>query len=47
MKKRQLINEIMGVPKAVDAWVTHISTIVTILIDDIIDGDQWMSSELE
>jgi hypothetical protein len=46
MKKKQLINEIMGVPKAVDSWVNHISSMVTILIDDIIDNDQWESKEI-
>lgn len=37
----------MGVPKAVDPWVNHISTVVTILIDDIIENDQWESIEID
>lgn len=47
MKKKQLINEIMGVPKAVDAWVNHISSITVTLIDDVIENDEWETKEIE
>jgi len=47
MKKKQLINEIMGVPKAVDPWVNFISSITVLLVDDIIKADQWESEEVE
>jgi len=47
MKKKQLINEIMGVPKAIDAWVKYISSITVVLVDDIIEKDDWETKEIE
>jgi hypothetical protein len=47
MKKRQLINEIMGVPKAIDPWVNYMSSVTVLLIDDIIENDEWETKEVE
>jgi len=47
MNKKQLINEIMGVPKAIDPWVNYISSITVLLIDDIIEFDEWESKDIE
>jgi hypothetical protein len=47
MKKRQLINEIMGVPKAVDTWVNYMSSVTVTLVDDIIEKDEWESKEID
>jgi hypothetical protein len=47
MKKKQLINEIMGVPKAIDAWVNYMSSITVLLIDDIIENDEWESKDID
>lgn len=46
MKKKQLINEIMGVPKAVDVWVNHLSSLTMLLIDDMIEEDEWETKEI-
>lgn len=46
MKKRQLINEIMGVPKAVDEWVNYFTAIVTVGVNEIIAKDNWEATEI-
>jgi hypothetical protein len=45
MKKRQLINEIMGVPKAIDDWVYYLTSMVAVMLEDIIKEDQWEAGE--
>jgi hypothetical protein len=45
MKKKQLINEIMGVPKAIDIWVNYLSSIVILGVSEIIKEDKWMAGE--
>jgi hypothetical protein len=47
MKKKQLINEIMGVPKAVDDWVNYMTAISTLLVKDIIKDDKWEARDFE
>lgn len=45
MKKKQLINEIMGVPKAVDDWVNLLSALVSWSVDEIIRKDNFKAQE--
>jgi hypothetical protein len=45
MKKKQLINEIMGVPKAVDDWVGYFTAITTVLVKEIVKRDEWEARE--
>ena len=45
MKKKQLINEIMGVPKAVDEWVNLITALVSWAVDEIIKADKFEARE--
>ena len=40
MKKKELLNEIMGVPKAIDFWVDNISWIIAGLYKSIEDDGQ-------
>ena len=47
MKKKQLINEIMGVPKAVDDWVNYITAVSTLLVNEIIEEDKWETRDFE
>ena len=47
MKKKQLINEIMGVPKAVDDWVNYITAVSTLLVNEIIEEDKWEARDFE
>ena len=41
MKKKELLNEIMGVPKALTPWVNSISQII---YDDVSTLDEWVES---
>jgi hypothetical protein len=45
MKKKQLINEIMGVPKAVDDWVNYTSAVTTWAVGELVKADKWEASE--
>jgi hypothetical protein len=45
MKKKDLINEIMGVPKALDPLTNSISYKTIELIDEIIKNDKWEASQ--
>ena len=45
MKKQQLLNEIMGVPKAIDFWVDLFSIIVTGMVKGIVDNEEIEFSE--
>jgi len=45
MKKKQLINEIMGVPKDIDGWVNYFTAIVVDTTNKIIERDQWDSGD--
>jgi len=47
MKKKELINEIMGVPTAIDKWVGYVSEMVVSTVDVIISRDKWEGSEIE
>jgi hypothetical protein len=47
MKKRQLINEIMGVPKAIDEWVNYLATVTAILVNEIIEEDKFEGRTFE
>jgi len=46
LKKKQLLNEIMGVPKAVDFWVDYFSLITAGMIKSVIDNDQIEFSDV-
>jgi hypothetical protein len=45
MKKKDLINEIMGVPKALDPLTNSISNKAIELIDEIIKNDKWEAAQ--
>lgn len=47
MKKKQLINEIMGVPKAVNDWVNYLASVALLLVDEIIVDDKWEARTVE
>lgn len=40
MKKQQLLNEIMGVPKAIDFWVESLSLVISGMAKGIVDNDE-------
>ena len=41
MRKSEMINEIMGVPRVLDFWVDKITSIVILGIDQLIEQDSW------
>ena len=46
MKKKHLLNEIMGVPRAVDFWVENFALVLTGLAKGIIMSDELESSDI-
>ena len=46
MKKKELLNEIMGVPKAIDFWVDIFSIIITGVIKSVVDNDEIEVSDV-
>lgn len=46
MKKKELLNEIMGVPKAIDFWVDIFSIIITGVIKSVVDNDEIEFSDV-
>lgn len=45
MKKKQLIYEVMGVPKALDPWIDILADTIVTTIDEIIKRDEWHAGE--
>jgi hypothetical protein len=43
--KKQILNEIMGVPKAIDIWVEIFTNATIYGIEKIIDNDRWQDNE--
>jgi hypothetical protein len=43
--KKQILNEIMGVPKAIDIWVEIFTNATMYGIEKIIDNDRWQDNE--
>ena len=41
MKKKQLINEVMGVPKVIDVWVDYFSDIVESAVLEMYSSDKY------
>ena len=46
MKKQQLLNEIMGVPKSVDFWVDYFSLILSGMAKGIVNQDEIEEKEM-
>lgn len=46
MKKKHLLNEIMGVPRAVDFWVENFALVLTGLAKGIVKSDELESTEI-